>query len=57
MEILSAENIGFRYVQSPSWALSDVSFSLSEGEWAVVCGASGSGKSTLLRMLKRKLII
>ncbi|MBR3289150.1 MAG: ATP-binding cassette domain-containing protein [Clostridia bacterium] len=57
MEILSAENIGFRYVQSPSWALSDVSFSLSEGEWAVVCGASGSGKSTLLRMLKRELTL
>ena len=57
MEILSVEKAGFRYTDASAPALSDVSFSLHEGEWAVVCGATGSGKSTLLRMLKRELIL
>lgn len=57
MEILSVENAGFRYTEAAEPALADVSFSLQEGEWAVVCGATGSGKSTLLRMLKRELTL
>ena len=35
--------------------LKDVSFSVSEGEMIVVCGATGSGKSTLLRLMKPEL--
>ena len=57
MEILATEHVGFRYTDSSEPALSDVSFSISEGEWVVVCGATGSGKSTLLRMLKRELTL
>ena len=57
MEILSVEKAGFRYTESDEPALTDVSFSLCEGQWAVVCGATGSGKSTLLRMLKRELTL
>jgi cell division transport system ATP-binding protein len=34
-------------------ALSDVSFSVDKGEFAVLNGASGAGKTTLLRMLYR----
>ena len=55
MEILSVEKLGFCYTEATKPALTDVSFSLGEGEWAVVCGATGSGKSTLLRLLKREL--
>jgi cell division transport system ATP-binding protein len=34
-------------------ALSDVSFTIGTGEFAVLCGASGAGKTTLLRLLYR----
>jgi len=34
-------------------ALSDVSFSVDKGEFAVLTGASGAGKTTLLRLLYR----
>ncbi len=34
-------------------ALSDVSFAVDKGEFAVLSGASGAGKTTLLRMLYR----
>ncbi len=56
MEILSVENLNFRYPQSPTDTLSGISFSVQEGELIAVCGATGSGKSTLLRMLKPALV-
>jgi len=34
-------------------ALSDVSFKIDKGEFAVLCGPSGAGKTTLLRLLYR----
>ena len=34
-------------------ALSDVSFRIGKGEFAVLCGPSGAGKTTLLRLLYR----
>src|SRR5438445_219170 len=34
-------------------ALSDISFSVSKGEFVVLSGASGAGKTTLLRLLYR----
>jgi cell division transport system ATP-binding protein len=34
-------------------ALSDVSFTIDKGEFAVLCGPSGAGKTTLLRLLYR----
>ena len=34
-------------------ALSDVSFKIGKGEFAVLCGPSGAGKTTLLRLLYR----
>ena len=55
MEILTAKSLGFQYALGKSEAISDISFSLSEGEFAVLCGPTGCGKSTLLRMLKREL--
>lgn len=55
MEILAVKNLSFSYPEKETKALDGVSFSLSEGDLAVICGATGSGKSTLLRMLKREL--
>ena len=55
MEILRVEDITFRYPGARSDALSDVSFSLDEGEFAVLCGGTGCGKTTLLKLIKREL--
>jgi len=55
MEILNVENLSFKYPQSDGHVLSEVSFSVSRGEFVAVCGATGSGKSTLLKMIKREL--
>ncbi len=55
MEILNIENLTFKYPLCASPAVEGVSFSVSEGEFTVICGSTGSGKSTLLRLLKREL--
>lgn len=55
MEILKIENLTFKYPLSASYAVEDISFSVNQGEFTVVCGATGSGKSTLLRLLKPEL--
>ena len=53
--LLSVENVTFRYPKAASDALRGVSLSVSDGQWAVLCGLSGCGKSTLLRLIKREL--
>ena len=55
MEILAVKDLSFCYPASEHAALSHVSFSVEEGEFAVICGTTGSGKSTLLRLIKRQL--
>ena len=49
MDILEVENITKRF--GTAEVLSDISFSLKEGETLAILGASGSGKTTLLRCL------
>ncbi len=56
MEILSVEALSFTYPGGSAAAVQDVSFSMQEGEFAVLCGATGCGKSTLLRLLKQELM-
>ncbi|MCI9085320.1 MAG: ATP-binding cassette domain-containing protein [Clostridia bacterium] len=51
METFKIEALTFRYPQSVYYALSDISFTVTEGEFVTLCGKSGSGKSTLLRQL------
>ncbi len=54
MEILAVKNLSFSYPDAASPALENISFSVSEGEFIVLCGESGCGKTTLLRLLKRE---
>ena len=49
------QNLTFTYPEQPSPALRDLSLTVRQGEFVVLCGPSGCGKSTLLRQLKRAL--
>ncbi len=48
-------NLSFSYPDSKKQALKNISLTVNQGEFIVICGKSGSGKSTLLRMLKPEL--
>lgn len=54
--ILRFEEVSKRYANGVH-ALSDVSFTVTEGEFISVIGPSGSGKSTLLRAINRLIPI
>jgi len=51
MFLLTVENLSFSYANMEEPALSGVTFSMEEGEYAVILGANGSGKSTLARII------
>ena len=55
MEILKLDNVTFRYPDIEKNVLQQISFSIEQGSFVVLCGASGSGKTTLLRLLKHEL--
>lgn len=55
MEILQVENLSFSYPNTKEEAVKNITFSVSEGDFVVICGESGCGKTTLLKMLKREL--
>jgi len=44
--------VSFAYPEQEENALSDISFSVKQGEFLILCGHSGCGKSTLLRHMK-----
>jgi len=50
---IEARHLSFRYPDSDTDALHDVSFTLDAGETLAVVGATGSGKSTLIQLLTR----
>lgn len=52
MESYSFRHVNFTYPESAKRALGDISFSVSKGEFLILCGPSGCGKTTLLRHLK-----
>lgn len=52
MESYRFHHVNFAYPESEKRALRDVSFSVQQGEFLLLCGPSGCGKSTLLRHLK-----
>lgn len=49
--IISIQDVSFQYEGQQSYALEDVSFSVSKGEWLAIVGHNGSGKSTLAKIL------
>lgn len=55
MAAFAIEHLTFAYPKAVERALDDVSFSVREGEFFLLCGVSGGGKSTLLRHLKSVL--
>ena len=55
MALLRFDKVSFAYPEAKMRALDQVSFSMEEGEYLVVCGESGCGKTTLLRQAKPEL--
>lgn len=55
MEILQVNQLSFAYPDEHHQVLSDITFTVNEGDFVVLCGASGCGKTTLLRQLKPEL--
>jgi len=55
MENFIFKNVSFSYPEAETNALDSLSFSISQGEFILLCGPSGCGKSTLLRHLKNCL--
>ncbi len=55
MAVLEARNIRFHYPDEKEPVLNNISFTIEQGEFVVLCGPSGSGKSTLLRLMKREV--
>ena len=53
MEKLEIKNLSFSYGEIK--ALDNITFSVSQGDFLLLCGKSGCGKSTLLRQLKPAL--
>lgn len=52
---LEFDDVAFRYPDGEKPALSQVSFAVPEGAFALLVGATGSGKSTLLRLAKPEI--
>ena len=55
MELLTVKDLTFTYPGAAAPALTDVSFSLKNGGFYLLCGYTGCGKTTLLRLLKPEL--
>ena len=55
METFTIRNLNFSYPEQAANAIDDLSLSVGQGEFVVLCGPSGCGKSTLLRQLKTVL--
>ncbi|WP_240548490.1 ECF transporter S component [Paenibacillus lignilyticus] len=55
MEAFAIRHLTFTYPGSEKKALDDISLSIRQGEFVLICGQSGCGKSTLLRHLKTDL--
>jgi ATP-binding cassette subfamily B protein len=47
------KNVSFKYPDAAEYALTDVSFTVNQGETVAFIGSTGSGKSTLLNLVPR----
>ena len=52
MESYAFKSVNFTYPEGEKAVLRDVTFTVQQGEFVILCGPSGCGKSTLLRHLK-----
>ena len=55
METFEVRDLSFAYPEQRKDTLSQLSFTISQGQFVTLCGPSGCGKSTLLRQLKTVL--
>lgn len=55
MALLQYDSISFAWPEADRRALDNVSLTIEEGAYTVLCGPSGCGKTTLLRQAKREL--
>lgn len=55
MEVYKIKDLSFTYAGSGKETLSQISLTVNQGEFIVLCGKSGCGKTTLLRQLKSVL--
>ena len=54
-EVLSVKGLSFRWKNASDSVLSDIEFSVKDGELVAILGINGAGKSTLLKCLNRIL--
>lgn len=52
MAFIDIKNLSFSYPTDDKKVLEDISLTIDEGEFIVLCGSTGCGKSTLLKQLK-----
>ncbi|SMQ73059.1 ATP-binding cassette, subfamily B [Devosia lucknowensis] len=47
------ENVGFRYPDTDTWAVRNLSFDLKAGETLALVGENGAGKTTIVKLITR----
>ena len=52
MAALEIKNLSFKYPLGKTDALKNISLTVKNGEYVVICGKSGCGKTTLLRQIQ-----
>lgn len=55
-DLISVQNVSFRYQEDYPYVLNEVSLTVQKGEWLAIVGHNGSGKSTLARHLNGLLL-
>ena len=54
--MLSAENVWFRYSSEYDWALQGINLQIKKGEFVAVLGSNGCGKSTLAKLFNSIIV-